>query len=507
MPATRRLRSRRREPAAVVPPAFLLAEGRKRLEILAPALALVTVATSLALFAFGVASPKDLPTYVGVVVVAAGLWAATRSERLSDGRVVDLGLVAQVALCALISIPPAFTMLDELGEFRDPLWTSILIVLFPLLAPSDPRKTLVASVASAATVPLGVLLASTLADGRPDLAAAGLLSINPGLCVLFAQLGARMLHRLGREAERGRRMGSYALLEPLGSGGMGEVWRAEHAMLSRPAAVKLIKPARRGDATTAEETLARFEREAQATATLRSPHTVEVYDYGRADDGSFFYVMELLEGIDLERLVEAHGPLPPGRVVFLLQQACHSLAEAHGRGLVHRDVKPANLLVCRYGDDDDFIKVLDFGLVREERAPKDEGLTQDDRIVGTPAYLAPEAIAGTGLDARADLYALGCVAYWLLRGRRVFEGPSAMAVAAKHLELRPETPSAAAGVALPPDLEALVMTCLEKDPQARPAGADVLAEALAACEVPAWTRDDARHWWERQSLERQSLAG
>ena len=503
MTGPRRVRRHRRAPVSSGPPAFLLAEGRRRLETLAAALGTITTFTSVAFLSLGISSTRDLPTYVGVVVLSFGLWMAARSRVLSDARVVDLGLVAQVGYCGLIAIPPAYTMLANHGRVYDSLWTCILIVLFPLLAPSAPRRTLVVSVASAAMVPLGALLATHDA-GAVDLRQAALLSVNPALCVIFAQLGARMLYRLGKEAEHGRRVGSYALLEPLGSGGMGEVWRAEHAMLSRPAAVKLIK-ARPGLAATPEVTLARFEREAQATATLRSPHTVEVYDFGRAEDGAFFYVMELLDGIDLERMVAAHGPLPPGRVVFLLEQACHSLAEAHGRGLVHRDIKPANLLVCRYGDDDDFVKVLDFGLVREEHPPAgagDEGLTQDNRIVGTPAYLAPEAIAGTGIDARADLYALGCVAYWLLSGEHVFEGASAMAVAAKHLELAPERPSMKSGVALPPDLEALVMRCLEKDPAERPAGARALARALAACEVPPWTRDDARRWWDAHEGER-----
>ncbi|MEM6957457.1 MAG: serine/threonine-protein kinase, partial [Myxococcota bacterium] len=419
--------------------------------------------TSSGLYVVGVASPHDLPTYIGIVCVTSLLFGASRWNALSDARVMDLGLLAQVALCGLISIPPAFTSLQSEGRFHEPVWTCVIIVLFPLLAPSPPRRMLAASVASALTVPLGAVMAALEIRGDYNPIVPVLVSLNPMLCVIFAYLGARMLYRLSAEAERGRRMGSYELLERLGMGGMGEVWRARHGLLSRPAAVKLIRPVA-ADGSVHETSLARFEREAQATAALRSPHTVEVYDFGRSDDGAFYYVMELLVGADLQQLVEAHGALPPGRVVFMLRQVCHSLAEAHRRGLVHRDIKPANLLACRYGDDDDFIKVLDFGLVRESRSARNDGLTQENAIVGTPAYLSPEAISGATLDARADLYALGCVAYWMLSGRPVFEAEGLVQVAAKHLETVPEPPSAKLGEPLPESLEAAVMKCLEKDP-------------------------------------------
>ena len=232
-------------------------------------------------------------------------------------------------------------------------------------------------------------------------------------------------------------MGSYHLEDLLGKGGMGEVWKATHRFLARSAAVKLIMPSALGakDEAAAQVTLRRFEREAQTTASLRSPHTIELYDFGVSRDGTFYYVMELLDGLDLQTLVAKHGPQPPERVVFLLRQACHSLYEAHKAGLVHRDIKPANIFMCRYGTDLDFVKVLDFGIVkREQMAGKEEAqLTAVGMISGTPAYLAPEmALAEGPTDGRADLYALGCVGYWLLTGQLVFDKANAMAMVVAH---------------------------------------------------------------------------
>lgn len=213
------------------------------------------------------------------------------------------------------------------------------------------------------------------------------------------------------------RVGSYSLIERLGSGGMGDVWLARHHLLARPAAVKVIRDAALGGGEDGHVRRQRFAREAQATSELQSPHTVQLYDFGVTDAGGFFYVMERLRGMDLKRLVERHGPLPPNRVVFLLKQVCLSLAEAHALGLVHRDIKPANLFVCRLGAEYDFVKVVDFGVVSRHAAERPQ-ITTAGMILGTPAFLAPDLVSAQRFDGRADLYALGCVAYWLLTGGR-----------------------------------------------------------------------------------------
>jgi serine/threonine-protein kinase len=297
-------------------------------------------------------------------------------------------------------------------------------------------------------------------------------------------------------------MGSYQLVERLGSGGMGEVWRAEHRMLVRPAAIKLIRPEVLGATSLdGQHVVRRFEREAQATALLRSAHTVELYDFGRADDGTFYYVMELLDGFDLNELVEQFGPVPPERALHFLRQICASLAEAHEAGLVHRDIKPANMYTCRHGREVDFVKVLDFGLVKHG-ATAAEG---NDRLSaenlgagGTPAFMSPEQATGDEqLDGRADLYAVGCVAYWLLTGTTVFSGRTPVETMMMHVHQRPDPPSSRTGSAIPRDLEVIVLACLAKDPEARPQSADELAERLATVRLAReWTPARAREWWD-----------
>jgi serine/threonine-protein kinase len=247
-----------------------------------------------------------------------------------------------------------------------------------------------------------------------------------------------------------------------------------------------------------ERTLLRFEREAQATASLMSPNTIRLYDFGTADNGSFYYVMELLDGLDLEALIDRHGPQPVERTIFLLQQVCRSLAEAHESGLIHRDIKPANIFTCRYGIEHDFVKVLDFGLVKHR-----EGGEQDLRITtaglagGTPAYMAPEqALGWPNLDGRADLYALGCVAYWLLTGSTVFAAESTVEMLTQHLHTKPDPPSAHTEIRVPPDLDEIVLRCLAKSPEDRPQSALEFADVLASIDADAtWSEDRAARWW------------
>ncbi len=279
---------------------------------------------------------------------------------------------------------------------------------------------------------------------------------------------------------------------------MGEVWRARHRLLIRPAAIKLIRPQMSGDP---ELLLRRFEREARATAALKSPHTVQLYDFGATEDGRLYYVMELLDGLDLDTLVRQYGPLPAERVVHLLRQVCASLQDAHVNGLVHRDIKPANVVVSRAGTTFDFAKVLDFGLVKLDSARKAEDdikLTSEGSASGTPAFMAPEVVLGVAdTDHRVDLYALGCVAYWLLTGKLVFAGKSVVEVMFHHAHTPPPRPSSRSELSIPAPLEDLVMECLEKDPARRPASADAVSTRLNAVswEQP-WTVERAERWWE-----------
>ncbi len=300
------------------------------------------------------------------------------------------------------------------------------------------------------------------------------------------------------------------MVEQIGMGGMGEVWRAEHRLLARPAAIKLIKGLGVVEAfdPMAEK---RFRREADAAASLRSPHTIQLYDFGIARDGRLYYVMELLDGFDLEKLVAGFGPQPPARVAYILRQVCHSLAEAHAAGLVHRDVKPANLHLGRIGLDYDFVKVLDFGLVKGEHRwdREDLRLTSPELTAGTPAYMAPELTSDDHVDGRADLYALGCVGYFLLTGTMVFQADTAVQLLLRHLQTEPEAPSARLGTRLPPDLERLILWCLAKSPDERPPSARDLGEALERSDAGEWTQDQARRWWESsraENAERQTGA-
>jgi DNA-binding NtrC family response regulator len=297
------------------------------------------------------------------------------------------------------------------------------------------------------------------------------------------------------------RVGSYSLIERLGSGGMGDVWLARHQLLARPAAVKIIREAALGGGEDGHIRRQRFAREAQATSDLQSPHTVQLYDFGITEAGGFYYVMERLRGMDLKRIVERHGPLPPERVVFLLKQACLSLSEAHAQGLVHRDIKPANLFVCRLGSEYDFVKVVDFGVV-SRHASESAQITTAGMILGTPAFLAPELVSMQTFDGRADIYALGCVAFWLLTGRPPFEADDAMAILMHHAQTTPPAPSTMSEEPIPAQIDALVLECLEKDPARRPASVDALWERLDRVPLTReWNQRHARLWWEMHEPE------
>jgi serine/threonine-protein kinase len=316
------------------------------------------------------------------------------------------------------------------------------------------------------------------------------------LIVALCTVTSWTLYGLRREIREARQLGQYLLEEKLGEGGMGVVYRAHHAMLRRPTAVKLL-PAHK----SSESAVARFEREVRLTARLAHPNTVTIYDYGRTPEGVFYYAMELLEGANLREAVEVGGPLPPSRVLHVLEQVAASLVEAHGIGLIHRDIKPANILLSEIAGAPDVAKVVDFGLVKELERDGDVSLTTAGTLTGTPLYMAPEAItAPETLDARSDLYSLGAVGYYLLVGADVFSGRSVVEVCGHHLHSEPVPPSERMDSPVPSDLEALLLSCLAKKPQERPNGASDLRRRLRACNgFGSWTEEAARQWWDRHA--------
>jgi hypothetical protein len=376
------------------------------------------------------------------------------------------------------------------------LWPYAWTLFFVSVVPMRLERVLWAVPGALASAPLLLWVAGTplAAIPWPD------LLLEMLVMTVLAAVSAHVVTRLGREVGQARDLGSYRLERRLGKGGMGEVWLASHERLARPAAVKLLRPEALGVQSLQEiEALRhRFEREAQSTAMLRSPHTVQLYDYGVTESGTLYYAMELLDGLTLEQLVRRHGPLPPARVCAVLLQVCESLAEAHEAGLIHRDIKPDNIMLCRLGGRTDFVKVLDFGLVKRQRsAPADLHLTLEGTVAGTPAFIAPEIMTEQGdVDARADLYSLGCVAYWLLTGRLVFDAPTPMGLALAHVSDTPVSPSYFSPQPLPPALERIVLDCLAKSPADRPASAIELAERIAATGLAeAWSPQHARRWW------------
>lgn len=323
-----------------------------------------------------------------------------------------------------------------------------------------------------------------------------LLSTALALAVARLRAGRRRAEQRAETAiERARQLGSYQLESLLGAGGMGEVWRARHRLLARPAAIKLIRTDRLGEHR--ERIEARFQQEARVLASLRSPNTVSVFDFGRTTDGRLFLVMELLDGLTLDRVLALDGPLPPGRVIDVLIGACRSLAEAHAAGLVHRDVKPANLFLCYDGDGVEHVELIDFGLVKVEHGPSD--LSGDGGISGTPDYMAPEQVQGGPMDGRTDLYALGCTAFHLLTGRPVFTEPSDVATLLAHQTREPPAISSTIAAEIPAELEQLIVRCLAKDPACRPSSAASLLRALTVIELPAGERPGRQwldDWWQ-----------
>jgi serine/threonine-protein kinase len=436
---------------------------------------------------------------LAMLLVSIGVYFLGRSQALKPERMLDVGLWYQVFLAFVGAVAIQYFA----AELRMPVWgiseVAVLILVFAILVPNTPGKVLLYALVAATMDPVGDVVYGLKGGEMPTFVQMVGAYYANYLAAGIALVTAHVLTGLARDVSEARELGSYRLVEQLSRGGMGEVWRADHRMLARPAAVKLIRPDMLMGVGEDRETLVRrFEREAQATALLRSPHTIELYDFGVTPEGSLYYVMELLDGLDMQALVERYGPLQPGRAVYLLAQVCDSLFEAHENGLVHRDIKPANVYVCQYGMEVDFVKVLDFGLVgRRPGIAADTRLTMGDSAGGTPAFMAPEQILGQTVDDRTDIYAMGCLAFWLLTGSCVFTGATPLDAVVKHAREVPEPPSARSEVPIPAVLDELVLACLEKEPERRPASAMSLRSQLVGCAPDdPWNGEEARSWWE-----------
>ncbi|MGH7579335.1 MAG: serine/threonine-protein kinase [Gemmatimonadales bacterium] len=430
---------------------------------------------------------------VGIYLVQ---WLVCRQGRWSDTtlRLIDAGsTIGAAALNAGMVFAAMPGELPGLSHGRALLIFTMTLVIRAVIVPSSTLRTLV----------LGLLAACfPVATAHVWYSAVAAPTIPPVLqtiwttlwclgAVVISTVASHVIYGLRRQVREAWQLGQYTLQEKIGAGGMGEVYRASHAMLRRPTAVKLLRPGR-----TSAEHLRRFEREVQLTSGLTHPNTVAVFDYGRTMDGVFYYAMEYLDGVNLEDLVRHEGAQPPGRVRHILRQVAGSLAEAHGVGLIHRDIKPGNvILVPERGGARDVAKVVDFGLVRDLKQETDAG--DGDGFAGTPLYLAPEAITSPDdVDARSDLYSLGCVGYFLLTGRPVFEGETVIGVVGSHLHAQPTPPDQRIGSPVPASISGLILSCLDKDPARRPASALACIAALDACDdVPPWTDEQASAWW------------
>src|SRR5687768_234283 len=528
--------SRRTERAT---PNDLLKQAARRLEIMSLLATAIWTASSIAWhIQLGSASgrlgfaPYQLSDNIAVVAVIASLamFYYARSTKSDPKFIPNLGLAYMVVTAGAIglithwSIDPRIAAMPILPTIS---WIGVVILMFAAVIPISTKKTIIAGLIAASMNPVGMLIARERGVWAFDSPLDTLMMHFPDyLLIGVAVVIARVVIQLGQEVSRAREMGSYQIGDLLKRGGMGEVYRATHTMLARPAAIKLIRPEMLGggNGDDAQVAVRRFYREAAAAANLRSPHTVELFDFGVTEDQTLYFVMELLEGMDLESMVQKYGPLPAPRVIHILCQACESLEEAHARGLVHRDIKPANIHVGRVGIRDDFVKVLNFGLVKA-MGPTSEvsinavdfglltsmgantALSPDTAVSGTPgtpAYMAPEMALGETVDGRSDIYALGCVAYYLLTGQLVFTAESTVQMIARHLHHAAVAPSTRGGIEIPQELDRLVLSCLAKNPDDRPATVAELSDALRALDIQPWSEAQATEWWALNQTERST---
>lgn len=420
---------------------------------------------------------------------------------------IPLGVLRAYEL-AIFGLPAAYFLLYDhqllsisaaRGYLPDPLpfWMGLVFV-YALFIPNSWRRAavLIGAMCAAPALLIAYLcftnpvFAQAASDGAGFFVEVGILL---GITFLTSVYGTHIINSLRQEAFEARQLGQYRLLRLIGTGGMGEVYLAEHQLMKRPCAIKLIRPGKATD----PQAMARFEREVRATAKLSHWNTIEIFDFGRTEDGTFYYVMEYLPGLSLAELVEKHGPLSPGRAVYLLTQTCDALAEAHARGLIHRDIKPGNIFSAQRGGYFDVAKLLDFGLAKpisSDATPVQ--LTQDGAITGSPLYMSPEqALGDSEPDARSDVYSLGAVAYFLLTGVPPFEGDKPIKLILAHAH-DPVVPPSRLRSEIPPDLERVILRCLAKKPDDRFESVNELRQALADCSVSGWGADDARAWWQ-----------
>jgi serine/threonine-protein kinase len=435
------------------------------------------------------------------VLTALGINAVARCRLLSPRAILNLGLGFELVVAAAISFLETELPRSPDGPVSGVSKVAVWIGIVGLLIPNKPWIKFVTALASASTWPLAYVLNLHLHGYDPLPWNRLLIWIHFPYLMAFVNYGlSRRMWRMEKAVQKARDLGSYQLISLIGRGGMGEVWRARHRMLARDAAIKVIRAdlmlLQRG--YESDIMRKRFAQEAAAMASLQSPHTVHLYDFGVSEDGSFYHVMELLDGISLQALVDKFGPQPASRVIHMLRQVCDSLEEAHRRGLIHRDIKPNNIFACMVGIEHDFMKVLDFGLVKNLSRSDSLQLTAPGVTAGTPAYMAPEVATGEeSIDGRADLYGLGCVAYFLLTGTPVFDEKTATATAMAHVLKTPAPPSQSSELPIPPELDSLILRCLAKRPEDRPQSAHELSRLLPAIAgVPEWTQESAESWWQ-----------
>jgi hypothetical protein len=493
-------------------PPDLLQQASRRLQIMALVGAgLWTLGVGLGHFALHSIDPGDprwsrfnITDLIAIVNVALGfaLFFYLRKTNRNPTGIINLSLAYMIvtALGIAVMLHWGLAPRDKLDVRPMISWIGPVILTFAAIVPAPPWKMLIAGFLAASMDPIGMVLAQAAGVYQFGAFSSALFMHYPNFLLLgVAVVISHVVTRLGRQVAKERELGSYVLGELLGRGGMGEVYQASHRMLARPAAIKLIHPEVLAlkDRKSASLAVARFRREAEAAAKLRSPHTVELYDFGETEDGTLYFVMELLDGMDLETLVHKEGPLPQKRVIHILRQVCESLEEAHVSGLVHRDIKPANIHMGRVGLRHDFVKVLDFGLVKSVAGAvgEDSMATAAGLTPGTPAYMAPEMALGEKTDGRADLYALGCVAYFLLTGQLLFDAASGFQMIAKHIQETPVPPSLRTELEVAPELDQVVLACLAKKPEDRPQSAAELDRMLSEIEVEPWSEEEATRWW------------
>jgi eukaryotic-like serine/threonine-protein kinase len=428
-------------------------------------------------------------------LLGGALWLFTRRGKHAGPLLHGLDWIGSLLINYVMIVGGGFSPEPIVAFFVAVLCFNTGMLARAIVVPSTARRTLwIGLIVAVPVLGVAVMRASSTNEAIGAVVQS-LCWISVGL--VMGVTASHTIFGLRREVQQAKVLGQYTLESKIGEGGMGQVWRASHALLRRPTAIKLLPASRVG-----EKAIQRFEREVQLTARLTDPHTVAIYDYGRTRDGIFYYAMELLQGIDLERLVKEHGPQPAERVVHILTQVASALAEAHDLGLVHRDIKPANIVLSPRSAEHEFVKVVDFGLVKtiETAADNASGLTAVNTLTGTPLYMAPEAIQSPeAVEGRTDLYSLGAVAWYLLVGRPPFEGKTIVEICGHHLHTPPLPPSVALGSDVPRDVEDAILACLEKRPDARPANARALRKRLLASSAAGkWSAEQAIEWWQHR---------